>query len=133
MTLGVKSIGTATQLFFHPAKQPLWEFLYHSGLTLLFGLIIPIASIVSGIGLFRQKKWGWILALAVSLIVFTQACSRTINFAIVSYFFSAISISDPSQDTPFKILGMIPTYITTFTSLAFIAILNRESVKNLII
>lgn len=118
--LGIKNAWLSIQHFFYPMKDTVWKILFSSGLTLLFSFIIPVGAMCGGIGLLRQKKWGWTLSLIVCLIIFTRNCSETINFALVSYFFRTA----PN-------LNMLPIYITTFISLAFIAILNRESMKNI--
>jgi hypothetical protein len=120
LLLGMKDAWLSIQHFFYPVKDTFWEILFSSSLTLLFSLLIPLCAMFGGVGLLRQKKWGWSLSLIVSLIIFTRSCSETINFALVSYFFK----TSPA-------FNLIPTYITSFISLTFIAILNRESIKNM--
>ena len=128
---GIKSVWLIIQHFFYSTTNSLWVILYLSSLTFFFSLVFPIGAICAGLGLLQQKKWGWILSIILSLVIFTINCAGTINFAIASYYFRNIPIPPIPEGAHVGYYSMIPTYITTFISLAFIIVLRHKSVKNI--
>ncbi len=133
LLFGMKSVWLTIQYIFYSTSEPFWELLYWSSLTFIISLVVPIAAICGGLGLLQQKRWGWILSIIVSLIIFTINCAGTINFAIVSYYFRNIPMPPIPEGAHVEYYSMIPTYITTFISLAFIIVLRHKSVKNIFI
>lgn len=129
----IKGVWWSIQSFFYLTSNTFWEIIYFSSLIFFFSLMLPIGAICGGIGLLRQRKWGWILSKIVSLVIFTMSFAATINFAIASYYYRNIPIPPIPEGAVVGYVSMIPTYITTFISLAFITVLNRKSVKNLFV
>ncbi len=127
---GMKSVWWISQHFYYSTSNSFWGILYLSSLTFIFSVVFPIGAICAGLGLFKEKKWGWILSIIVSLIIFTINCAGTINFIIASYFFRNIPIPPIPEGAHVGYYSMIPTYSATLISLAFIMVLRHKLVKN---
>lgn len=127
---GINGVWWTVKFLFYPTSNTFLEIVYYSSLTFLFSLILPFGAICGGIGLFKKKKWGWVLSIIISLIIFTMSFVGTINFAMASYYNRTIPIPPIPEGVIVEEVSMIPTYITAIISLAFIIVLNRKSVKN---
>ena len=128
--LGVKGIWFAIIYIFYSSSITFLSILYAVGVPFLFIVLIPVAAIVGGVGLNQRKKWGWILSITVTLVIFSLHCSGTVNFLIASYFYRDIPLPAIPEDSHVEYVSMIPTYLTTIFSLIYVLILNHKSVKN---
>ena len=129
---GMKPVWWALRAFFYSSQKTLSVFLYFCGITFFFRLMLPVAEIFGGIGLFQQKKWGWILSLTVSLVNFAFAFAGTINFAVASYLLRNVPMPPiPEGVVVGEPISMIPTWVTAFVSIIFVFLLNRKSVKQM--
>jgi hypothetical protein len=130
LVLGMKPVWWTLRGFFYPSQNTLLEILYFSGMIFFFNLMLPVAAIFGGTGLLQQKKWGWILSLTVSLVIFAFGFATTINYAIASYVLRNVPMPPiPEGAVVGEYCSMVPTYITTLVSIVFVFLLNRKSVK----
>lgn len=133
LLIGMKPLWWTISSLFYPSQNTLLERLYYDALTFFYCLTLPVAEILGGTGLFKEKKWGWIVSVAVCLIIFTLSFAGTINFAIASYVLRNVPM--PPIPEGAEVVGyysMIPTYITTLVSIVFVSLLNRKSVKQIL-
>ena len=133
LLLGIKSLWWTIRDFFYSSHiTSLLTRLYYGGFIFFFNLVRPVAAILGGIGLFQQKKWGWIVSVAVCLVIFTLGFAGTINYAIASYLLRYVPLPPiPEGAQVVRYYSMIPNYITTLVSIVFVLLLNRKSVKQL--
>ena len=128
--LGVKSLWLAITYIFYSSSITFLSVLYTLGLPLIYIVLIPVGAISGGVGLYQKKKWGWILSISISLIIFALHFAGTVNFIIASYFYENIPLPPIPEGSHVQYSSMIPTYITTVVSLICILILRQKAVKN---
>jgi len=133
LLLGVQSVWWGITSIFYSSNITFFSIFYIIGIPVFFNLMIPITIVLGSIGLLKQKKWGWIVSIIVSLLIFTMNCAGTINFAIASYFYRNIPLPTIPEGVHVEYYSMIPTYITTCISLAYIFFLNQKYVKNIFV
>lgn len=127
---GINGVWWPIRVLLTPSTyNTLSELFFFGGTTLLLSLILPILALVSGFGLIKVKKWGWIWSIIVSLIIFVINFSGTINFAVASYLLRDVPFPEISEDAVVASVSMWPTYIYALISILFVLILTRESVK----
>jgi len=103
------------------------EFLFFYVSTLLFGVILPLVAVASGIGLLRAKKWAWRPARTLSLIMFVVYTMSIINLTIARYFWWNIPpppIPDDAYTTRYSIW---PAVITVIVSGVLTIVISRRS------
>ena len=98
-------------------------------MILFFKSLIPACAIVSGTGLFKQKKWGWYFAIITTLIVFALNLTGTIKFIIASYQYRNVPMPPIREGAVVQYVSMIPTYIYTIVTLLLIILLSRKSIR----
>ncbi len=135
LLLGAQSIWWGITSLFYSSNVTFLSMLYIIGIPVFFNFMIPVSIILGSIGLLKQKKWGWIVSIIVSLLVFIMNFAGTINFAIASYFYFYKNIPLPTipEGAHVEYYSMIPTYITTCISLAYIFFLNQKHVKSIFV
>lgn len=126
---GLKPVWWTLQCLFYSSQNTRLEHLYFDTLTFFFQLMLPVAAIFAGIGLFKVRKWGRILSLTVSLIIFAFSFASTIEFAIAIYVLRNVPVPPIPEGVVVHRVSMIPTWITAFVSLTFCWLLSRDSVK----
>lgn len=127
---GLKPVWWTLSSLFYPSQSTVLERLYFGSLIFFFELTLPVAAVLAGVGLFRERKWGWILSLTVSLIIFAFSFAATMNFAIATYVLRHVPVPPvPEGAVVMESVSMIPTWVTTFVSLTFCWLLNRNSVR----
>ena len=128
--LGLESTWWALRYLFNfPNSNTFSEIFYYGGLALLLTFIIPAFSIIGGIGLLKYKRWGWIISVIVSSVLFIISSFGTINFIIASYRFRNTPVPPISEGSVVRYYSMIPTYIQGAASLIIILLLLRNSIK----
>lgn len=128
--LGLRGIWFAITYIFYSSSITFISILYAVGMPFLYIVFIPAAAIVGGVGLYKKKKWGWILSITISLIIFTLHCAGSINFLIASYFYRNIPLPPIPEGSDVHYISMIPTYIITVMSLIYTLILRNKAIKN---
>jgi hypothetical protein len=131
--LGVKGIWFSISYIFYSSSITFISMLYAVGIPLVYSVLIPVAATAGGVGLYQEKKWGWILSITISLIIFTFHCAGTVNFIIASYFYRNIPLPPIPQGSYVQYISMIPTYIITVISLISILILRHKAIKDVFI
>ena len=129
LILGLKPIWWSLGFLFYPSSTPLIGSLYYLFLVLFFKMVIPGLALISGIGLFKQKKWGWYCALSTTLIVFAIYLVGSINFLVISYQYRNIPMPPVPEGPTGEYISMIPTYIHTIIGLFFVFVLTRKSIR----
>lgn len=99
------------------------ENLFYTIYGLILNFIIPLAAIICGVGLLKQKEWSYTASLLVTLILFILSLAGIINFLIMSYRLKDISMPEGSL---VKGYSMIPTYLECIFSMIIFVILMRK-------
>jgi hypothetical protein len=128
--LGLKGIYFAIAYIFYSSSITLMSILYAVGLPFLYIILIPVAAIVGGVGFYKKKKWGWILSITISLIIFTFHLTGTANFLIASYFYRNMPLPTFPEGSDIHYISMIPTYVITVISFIYILILRHKAIKD---
>jgi len=127
--MGLKGLWLSLGFLFYPTNNSLSESIYYLALIFFFNTLIPTLILISGIGLLKKKKWGWYFAFTITFIVFALSLTSTINFIIASYHYRDMPMPSVPEGSVVQRISMIPTYITTVSSLAFLIILSRKSIR----
>ncbi len=94
---------------------------------MFFFLFLPLAILISGIGVFRIRKWGWKLAILVCAITFLVNFIGIINFAHAVYELQSSPMPPLSEGALNKIMSMWPTYVSALVSALLIVFLTLKS------
>ena len=129
LIIGLKHLWWSLRFFFYPSNNTLSESLYFFSMTFFFKILIPAFALISGIGLLKQKKWGWYFALITTLIVFTLNLTGTINFIIASYHYRNIPMPPIPEGSVVQYISMIPTYMYTIVGLLLLLVLTHKSIR----
>ncbi len=125
-----KVIWWTSQSFFHPGSfMSTQEYIFHVLASILVLILLPLATLISGYGLFRIKKWGWILAMISCGTTFILSCIGTISFAIVSNKYRTIPMPNIPVDMHVETFSIWPTYIKVVISALFMFTLKRPSLR----
>ncbi len=128
--LKVKGIWWSLTFLFRPNAYPTaYDYLLYSTASLFFLIILPLAILVSGIGLIRIKRWGWMLAITVCTITFFIKSVGTINFVFAVYKLKDNPIPPFPNGAVVGYVSMWPTYIYGIASGLLILVLTRNSIK----
>jgi hypothetical protein len=131
LILGAKDIWWHLVFIFRSSAYPsVHGYLFYSAVSLFFFIILPLAIGISGIGIFRIRRWGWILAIMVCTITFIVKFIGTIYYAFAVYKSEGNpmpTISEGAQVAGF--VSMWPTYIYAVTSALLILLLTQSSTK----
>ena len=129
LIIGMKHIWWSLRFLFYPSGNALTESLYYFFRTIFFKMVIPCLAFISGIGLLKQKKWGWYCAFSAALIVFALNLVGTINFLVASYRYRNIPMPSVPEGSTVEYISMIPVYLYTIGGLIVIIILTRKACK----
>jgi len=128
--LGLKSVWLVLGWCFYPSSyNSISEQIFYSTMTILLTIILPSAAIIGGIGLLKQKKWGWIVAVVIAISTFIMGALGTINFIIESDRYRNMPISFISGGEVVDTISMIPTYIQCIVALIILILLSRKFIK----
>jgi hypothetical protein len=115
---------------FRPSAYPTFhDYLFYSSASLFFFIIFPLGILMSGIGIFKIRKWGWQLAVLVCTITFIISFIGIINFAYAVYKTHNIPMPPIPKGAHVGIVSMWPTYISAVISPLLIWLLTRKSIK----
>ena len=98
-------------------------------ILLALSLVLPVARALAGYGLLRMKQWGRRLGMAVFTIDFLLGLTSGAYFSIHCYRIRYLSERIYNEIVSLGTENMCSSYILALVSLLFIALLNRESVK----
>ena len=132
LIIGMKHLWMSLQFIFYPSSNTLRESIYYFAMSLFFNTLIPAIALISGIGLLKQRKWGWYFAVCTTFIVFVLGLTSTINFIVASYHYRNIPMPIIPEGAIVGRISMIPTYISTVVSFLLFIILPRKSIRGYI-
>jgi len=131
LMMGANDIWWPLVFMFSPSAYPsVHDYLFYSAASLFFFIILPLAIGISGIGIIRIRRWGWLLAIMACTITFIVKFIGTINYAFAVY----KSKGNPMPTIPegAQVAGFVsmwPMYIYAITSALLILLLTRSSIK----
>ena len=134
-TTGLRGIWLTLQYLLYSSHLSIISVIYVVPPILIFSVLIPLCSIIAGIGILKVRTWGWYLAIAVSGIVCAfDAYSVFIHITAIlgqkEHIYTMVDI----QDSSISYVSMDPTYISLMVSLfILIALFNRrvkDQIKN---
>jgi len=125
-----QGIISSVQSLFRPSSfYPNSFYFEFAGLTIIYIILLPL-TITAGYGLIKVRQWGWALAMVVCSMTLILSIYGISTFAIVSYQYRNISISQLiPEGSDVKAVSMWPTYIRALMSSAFILLLARKSIR----
>jgi len=129
LIFGMKHLWLSLQFIFYPSNNTLRESIYYFAMSFFFNTLIPTFALISGIGLLKQRKWGWYFAVTTTFIVFVLSLTGTINFIVASYHYRNIPMPPIPEGAVVHRISMIPTYISAAGSLLLLVILLRRSIR----
>jgi len=113
----------------HPNSLSFEDYLLYGFIPLLFLFFLPLLIIIAGIEVFKKRKLGWQLAMAVCIITLIINVVGIINFAYAVYITSNIPMPSISNGSSVGIVSMWPTYVSALVNILLIFLLTRKSIK----
>lgn len=121
-----------TTLAIH-ARQCAWNSLFFEYYSLFIALLfslLPLVKIFAGYWLIRMKTWARPFTILVFTLDFCVSFSSTIAFCIQCRLYrNSLALPELQEAAVQSRQDMWPVYISALVSLLFIAMLNRNSVK----
>ena len=102
-------------------------FFFYDVSSLLFGVVLPLVAVASGIGLLRAKKWAWRPVRTLSLIAFVVYTMIITNFTIATYFWWNIPRPPMPDDAYVTRVSIWPAVIGALVSGVLTIVIGRRS------
>ena len=143
--LGVLFVATGLLQLISKAKGILWSLfdLFHPNhfvkiedyillgpISLFFLVVLPVAALISGYGMLKIRRWGWLLAIISCLITFIMNFYGAVNFILANYKVQNPPMPKFPEGAHIVVVSMWPTYIYAGVSAVLILLLTRNSVRD---
>lgn len=106
-----------------------WDYIWFVILSFAWSSILPVAGFVSAYGLFKRRKWGRKLALALCSILFVLELYGTVKFAVLNYQFRDVPVPPLPAGAVEVNLSMWPAYLIGLVSGLLLLLMLQPFVK----
>ncbi len=111
----------------HFMKIP--DYILLGPVSLICHFVIPIVTIISGYGIFKIKKWGWLSGIIICAVILLKNIPGIIYSFFVIIKTRNLPIPKFHEGAHIIVVRLWPTFIYTSVSAVLIFLLTRNSVR----